>query len=219
MDFIKSIFEMVFHLDKHLDFIIKNFGSWTYVLLFGIIFAETGLVITPFLPGDSLLFVVGAFAAIGSFNIFWLLIILILASILGDNLNYAIGKFIGKKLLEKGDHRFFKKEYVDKTHKFFEKYGGKTIILAKFAPIVRTFSPFVAGLGKMSYLKFIAYDIFAALLWINIFVLGGYFFGNFPMVKEHFSVVILVIIFVSLLPISIEFWKHKMLKKKSNNLK
>ena len=200
---------MVFHLDKHLDFIIKSFGSWTYLLLFGIIFAETGLVVTPFLPGDSLLFVVGAFAAVGSFNIFWVFITLFLAAVLGDTVNYAVGKLIGKKLIAKRSHRLFKREYIEKTHKFFEKYGGKTIILARFVPIVRTFAPFVAGVGVMSYVKFLAYNIIGALLWVGIFVLGGYFFGNFPLIKENFSIVILVIIIVSVLPVAIEFWKHQ----------
>jgi len=208
MDFFKGIFEMIFHLDKHLDFIIKTFGAWTYLLLFGIIFAETGLVVTPFLPGDSLLFVVGAFAAVGSFNLLWVFMVLFLAAVIGDTVNYAVGKLIGKKLIEKTNHRLIKKEYIEKTHKFYEKYGGKTIILARFVPIIRTFAPFVAGIGAMSYFKFVIYNIAGALLWVGIFVFGGYFFGNFPVVKENFSIVILIIIFVSVLPVAIEFWKH-----------
>jgi len=208
MDFFKGIFEMIFHLDKHLDFIIKTFGAWTYLLLFGIIFAETGLVVTPFLPGDSLLFVVGAFAAVGSFNLLWVFMVLFLAAVIGDTVNYAVGKLIGKKLIEKTNHRLIKKEYIEKTHKFYEKYGGKTIILARFVPIIRTFAPFVAGIGAMSYFKFVIFNIAGALLWVGIFVFGGYFFGNFPVVKENFSIVILIIIFVSVLPVAIEFWKH-----------
>jgi len=199
---------MIFHLDKHLDFIIKTFGAWTYLLLFGIIFAETGLVVTPFLPGDSLLFVVGAFAAVGSFNLLWVFMVLFLAAVIGDTVNYAVGKLIGKKLIEKTNHRLIKKEYIEKTHKFYEKYGGKTIILARFVPIIRTFAPFVAGIGAMSYFKFVIFNIAGALLWVGIFVFGGYFFGNFPVVKENFSIVILIIIFVSVLPVAIEFWKH-----------
>ncbi|MCX5701169.1 MAG: DedA family protein [Candidatus Omnitrophica bacterium] len=207
MEFIKGIVEFIFHIDRHLDFVIKSFGSWSYLLLFLIIFAETGLVFTPFLPGDSLLFVVGAFAALGSFNIFWLFIILCSAAIIGDSVNYAIGKLIGEKLLLKGDHRFFKREHVERTHKFYEKYGGKTIILARFIPIVRTFAPFVAGIGKMSYLKFLVYNVAGGILWVAIFVLGGYYFGNMPAVKENFTVVIFVIIVVSVLPVAIEIWK------------
>jgi len=212
MEFIKDIIEVVIHIDRHIDIVIKAFGNGSYLLLFAIIFAETGLVVTPFLPGDSLLFVVGAFAAKGSFNLFWLFVILSGAAIIGDTVNYAFGKFFGEKLLKKGDHRFFKKEHVERTHKFYEKYGGKTIILARFIPIVRTFAPFVAGVGKMSYYKFVVYNITGALLWVSLFVFGGYYFGNMPIIKNNFLIVILTVMIISILPVVIEFWKHRKAK-------
>jgi membrane-associated protein len=213
MDFIKMVVDFILHIDRHLDQIIKAFGSWTYLLLFLIIFAETGLVVTPFLPGDSLLFVLGAFSALGSLKLFWVLIILISAAIIGDSVNYSLGKLFGQKLLAKGDHRFFKREHVEKTHKFYEKHGGKTIILARFIPIIRTFAPFVAGIGKMSYFKFLVYNVVGGILWVAIFVLAGYFFGNIPLIKEHFTIVIFIIIIISFLPVVAEFWKHKRVKK------
>ena len=196
------------HLDKYMSIIIQHCGAWSYLVLFAIIFAETGLVVTPFLPGDSLLFAVGTFAAVGAFDIVWLAVTLAVAAILGDSVNYAIGKFFGEALFKNPNSRIFKKEYLDKTHKFYEKHGGKTIILARFVPIVRTFAPFVAGVGKMSYLKFFAYNVSGGILWIALFVLGGYFFGNMPIVKENFSIVIFIIIFVSILPGVIEYIRH-----------
>ncbi len=213
MEFIKGIFEFIFHIDKHLDIVIRNCGNWSYLLLFIIIFAETGLVITPFLPGDSLLFVVGAFAAVGSFNLFWLFVVLVSAAIIGDSVNYALGKLFGEQILQKGMRRFFKKEHLDKTHKFFEKYGGKTIILARFIPIIRTFAPFVAGIGEMTYYKFLIYNVVGALFWVAVFVLGGYYFGNMPVVKENFPIVILLIILISVLPVLVEVHKHRRAKK------
>lgn len=213
MEIIKNIVDFFLHIDKHLNAIIQACGNWTYLLLFVIIFAETGLVVTPFLPGDSLLFATGALAAIGSFNILWLFIILLCAAIIGDSVNYAIGKVFGERLFQKENSRFFKKEYLTRTHKFYEKYGGKTIILARFIPIVRTFAPFVAGVGKMSYLFFFIYNVTGALLWVSIFVLGGFYFGNVPIVKNNFSIVIFVIIILSVLPAVIEFWRHHRRKK------
>jgi membrane-associated protein len=208
MDFLKDILDIVLHLDKHLDVVIKNCGAWSYLLFFAIIFAETGLVVTPFLPGDSLLFVVGAFSAIGSLDLLWLFFILVSAAIIGDSVNYSIGKVFGEKLLARGDHRFFKREHVERTHQFYEKYGGKTIIIARFVPVIRTFAPFVAGIGKMSYAKFFIYNVTGALLWVSIFVFGGYFFGNMPLIRNNFTVVIFVIVIISVLPIVIEYWKH-----------
>lgn len=209
MEFIKDIIEVIIHIDKHLDLIIRNFGNWSYLLFFIVIFCETGLVITPFLPGDSLLFVVGAFAAIGSLNITWLFIILASAAIIGDSVNYFLGKLLGEKIILKNDWRFFKKEHVERTHRFYEKHGGKTIILARFIPIVRTFAPFVAGIGEMSYIKFFIYNVAGALLWVAMFTLGGYYFGNMPFVKHNFLIVILTMIFISVLPVIIEFLKHR----------
>jgi len=213
MEIIKNILDFFLHLDVHLNTIIQSCGNWTYLLLFAIVFAETGLVVTPFLPGDSLLFATGALAAIGSFSIFWLFVILLSAAIIGDSVNYWLGKVFGERLFQKENSRIFKKEYLARTHKFYEKYGGKTIILARFIPIVRTFAPFVAGVGKMNYLYFFIYNVSGALLWVSVFVLGGFFFGNVPMVKHNFSIVIFVIIILSVLPAVIEFWRHHKNKK------
>lgn len=212
MGLISFIVDFILHLDKHLSIIIQNFGAWTYLILFLIVFAETGLVITPFLPGDSLLFAVGTFAATGSLNVLWLFIILSLAAIIGDTVNYSVGKFSGKKAIEH-ETRFIKKEYIDKTQKFYEKYGAKTIVLARFVPIVRTFAPFVAGVGSMNYFKFLAYNIAGGVLWVGILLLGGYFFGNIPIVRNNFSAAILLIIIISVMPMIIEFWKHYRQKK------
>lgn len=208
MAIINNLIDFILHLDKYLNLIIQNFGVLTYFILFLIIFAETGLVAAPFLPGDSLLFAAGTFAAVGSLNVLWLFAILTAAAILGDSLNYAIGKFIGPKMF-KEHSRFLKKEYLDKTHKFYEKYGKKTIVFARFVPIVRTFAPFLAGLGKMSYAHFLFYNIFGGILWVGLFIFGGYFFGNIPIVKENFTIVIFIIIIVSFLPMLIEIYKHR----------
>ncbi len=210
MEFIRYLIDLFLHLDAHLHTIILQYGTITYAILFIVIFGETGLVVTPFLPGDSLLFAAGTFAAMGSFDLRILIILLAIAAVLGDTVNYWIGHFIGPKIFEKENIRFLKKEYLERTHKFYEKYGGKTIIIARFVPIVRTFAPFVAGIGSMNYSKFIIYNIIGGVVWVLLFTLGGYFFGNIPMVKENFSIVILIIIFISILPGIIEFIRHKM---------
>lgn len=202
--------DIILHLDKYLSDIIQQFGTTTYVILFIIIFAETGLVFTPFLPGDSLLFAAGAFAAIGSFNIWLLSILLFVAAVAGDSMNYWIGHSFGKKLSAKSDHGLIKKEYLDKTEAFYQKYGKKTIIIARFVPIVRTFAPFVAGIGKMPYAEFFAYNIIGGFAWIFLLTFAGYFFGQIPIVKNNFTAVIMLIIFLSILPAIIEFVKHKM---------
>lgn len=207
MEIIKNAVEFFFHIDKHLNVIIQNCGAWSYAILFVVVFAETGLVITPFLPGDSLLFAAGTFAAAGSFDIVWLSLGLFAAAVIGDSVNYAIGKRIGDGIF-KTDSGFFKKRYLDKTHKFYERYGGKTIVIARFVPIVRTFAPFVAGVGRMSYRYFFSYNCIGALLWVGLFAGGGFLFGNVPIVKKNFSLVIFVIIFISILPPVIELWKH-----------
>ncbi|MDD5680017.1 MAG: DedA family protein [Candidatus Omnitrophica bacterium] len=213
MEAIKSIAEFFLHIDKHLNVVIQNCGGWSYGILFIIVFAETGLVVTPFLPGDSLLFAAGTFAAIGSFNIVSVFLVLFAAAVVGDSVNYFIGKKIGEGIFTK-DSRFFKKEYLERTHKFYEKYGGKTIVLARFVPIIRTFAPFVAGVGKMSYGYFFFYNVIGAFLWVAVFVGGGFFFGNIPLIKENFSIVIFIIIFVSILPPVIEFVKHHKINRK-----
>ncbi|MEK6935060.1 MAG: DedA family protein [Nanoarchaeota archaeon] len=199
--------DIILHLDKYVSFIIQNYGVFTYIILFFVIFLETGLVITPFLPGDSLLFVSGAFAASGVINVFILFLILAIAAILGDTFNYWIGNYFGEKVFVKS--RFFRKEYLEKTKNFYEKYGGKTIIIARFIPIVRTFAPFVAGVGKMDYLKFLSFNIIGGIGWVGLFLFGGYYFGAIPFVQENLSVIVLLIIFISLLPVIFEFIKEK----------
>lgn len=202
-------FNILLHLDKYLGAVIQDYGAWTYLILFLIIFCETGLVVTPILPGDSLLFAIGVFCGLGTLDIKLTLALLSVAAILGDTVNYAVGKFIGPKVFHYEDSRIFKKEYLQKTHAFYEKYGGKTIILARFVPIVRTFAPFVAGVGAMTYGKFLVYNVAGGLLWVFSITLAGFFFGNIPVVKNNFTAVILGIIFVSVLPGLIEYLRHR----------
>ena len=215
MEFFSKIIDLFLHLDVHLHELILQYGTFTYSILFAVIFAETGLVFTPFLPGDSLLFAAGTFAAKGAFNPHLLFILLTIAAIIGDTVNYWIGHYIGMKVFN-WKIPFLKKEHLDRTHQFYEKYGGKTIIIARFVPIVRTFAPFVAGIGSMTYSKFITYNVVGGILWVAIFIYGGYFFGNLPFVKNNFSWVIIVIIFLSILPGIIEYVRHKIEKKKLN---
>lgn len=205
---LESAIDFVLHLDKHLAQLTQTYGTLTYIILFLIIFAETGLVIFPFLPGDSLLFAAGAIAALGGLNIVILLVILTAAAILGDTVNYWIGHFLGDYILEHPKLPI-KKQHLDKTHEFYRKYGGKTIVIARFVPIVRTFAPFVAGIGAMNYKKFLFYNVFGAILWVFLFTLAGYFFGNIPTIKENFSLVILAIIAISVVPIFIEILKSR----------
>lgn len=210
---IETFVNVFLHLDKTLYLVIDQFGLWTYLILFLIIFCETGLVVTPFLPGDSLLFAVGAFSASGSLNLYWVLGLLSAAGIIGDTVNYMIGKYLGDHILNGPLSRFVKKEHIEKTHGFYEKYGGKTIIIARFVPIVRTFAPFVAGIGSMTYLKFISYNFIGGLLWVFSLVLAGYYFGNIPIVKNNFTYVIFAIIFISILPGVIEYLRHRLSKR------
>ena len=209
MELISQIIDFFLHLDKYLAEIISNYGTWTYLILFLIIFMETGLVVTPFLPGDSLLFAAGTFASLGALNVWVLFILLSIAAVLGDTVNYWIGHYIGEKAFS-GNIRFLKKEYLDRTHDFYERHGGKTIILARFIPIIRTFAPFVAGVGEMSYGRFLTYNLVGGILWVGIFVFAGYFFGNIPFVRDNFSVVILAIIVISVLPGVYEFTKERL---------
>jgi len=208
MNALTLFINFILHIDVHLGQLIANFGIFTYVILFFIIFVETGLVFTPFLPGDSLLFAVGAFSALGSLHILVSLPLLIGAAILGDTVNYWIGHFFGEQIIAHPKIPLNKK-HVEQTHKFFAKYGGKTIILARFVPIVRTFAPFVAGIGKMSYGKFIFFNIIGGVSWVTLFTLAGYFFGNIPVIKHNFSAVIMVIILISVAPMVIELIHHK----------
>lgn len=213
LEHIKFFIDLFIHLDKHLSAIILEYGIWTYLLLFIVIFAETGLVFTPFLPGDSLLFAAGAFAATGSFNLAALFLILSVAAVLGDTVNYWVGNYIGPKIFSQEKIRFLKKEHLERTHQFYEKYGGKTIIIARFIPIIRTFAPFVAGIGSMTYGKFISYNFLGGVLWVFLFVGAGYFFGNLAFVKNNFSFVILAIILISVLPGFIEYFRQKSVNK------
>jgi membrane-associated protein len=203
VDLLRTIIDFFLHLDQHLNQVISQYGGWTHLILFLVVFCETGLVVTPFLPGDSLLFAAGTFAALGSLDVRLIVLLLTIAAIAGDTVNYWIGAYIGPRAF-RGDVRFLKQEYLDRTHAFYEKHGGKAIILARFIPIIRTFAPFVAGVGAMSYPRFIAYNVGGAVLWVGLFVLGGYFFGNIPTVRENFTLVILAIIVISVLPVIYE---------------
>jgi membrane-associated protein len=209
MDWLHTIINFVLHIEVHLDYIITNYHSWTYIFLFLIVFSETGLVIFPFLPGDSLLFAIGAFAARGSFDIWTIGLTLLVAAICGDTVNYAVGKYIGTKLFNKENSLFFNKKHLEKAHKFYEKYGTKTIVLARFVPIVRTFAPFVAGIGEMTYKKFISYSVMGGALWIFSFIPLGYFFGNLPYIQRNFKFVMLAIMVISVLPALIEYYRER----------
>lgn len=208
-----ELLDYFLHLDEILPQITSNYGTWTYAILFLIIFLETGVVVTPFLPGDSLLFAAGAVAALDNsgLNVVFLFILLSIAAVLGDTANYWIGHTIGPRAFS-GSVPFLKKEYLERTHQFYEKYGGKAIVLARFVPIVRTFAPFVAGIGSMNYSRFIFYNIFGGVLWCAIFIFLGYFFGNLPFVKKNFELVIIVIILISLLPPVVEYFQNKRAK-------
>lgn len=208
MDYIRHLIDFILHIDVHLSELIRDYGAQTYAILFAIIFVETGLVIMPFLPGDSLLFAAGAFTAKGDFNLWLLGAGLTIAAIVGDSLNYAIGHYFGPKVFSQ-NYRWLNREHLLRTESFYEKHGGKTIILARFIPIIRTFAPFVAGVGTMHYSRFLAYNIVGALLWVWSFLLLGYFFGNLPIVKKNFTLVIFAIIILSILPIVIEFFKAR----------
>jgi len=208
MDLIAYFIDLFLHLDEHLSLVIQNYGAWTYLLLFLIIFLETGLVVTPFLPGDSLLFAAGTFAGLGALNPIWLFALLAGAAILGDTVNYWAGHFIGPRAFS-GEIRFLKKEYLDRTHEFYERHGGKTIILARFIPIIRTFAPFVAGIGAMSYGRFITYNVVGGVAWVTLFCFGGYFFGNLRFVQDNFTFVVLAIILISIMPGVYEFIKER----------
>ena len=209
MELINIFIRILLHLDQYLGLIIRNYGIWTYAIFFLIIFSETGFVVTPVLPGDSLLFAVGTFAALRLLDVRWSVFSLSTAAIAGDTVNYWIGNFTGPKVFGKEKSRFLNKHYLHRTHRFYEKYGGETIIFARFIPIIRTFAPFVAGIGSMTYRRFIIYNIMGGIAWVVIFVFGGYFFGNISFVKNHFSLVIFAIIFLSVLPGMIEFIRQR----------
>lgn len=209
MELLHWFTDFILHLDVHLGQIIQEYGVWTYLILFLIIFCETGLVVAPFLPGDSLLFAAGAFAAIGAFHVEQLWLVLCAAAIMGDSTNYWIGRFIGPKVFQKESSKLLNKKHLDRTHAFYEKHGGKTVIIARFMPIIRTFAPFVAGIGAMRYLRFLTFSVFGTFLWISTFVFAGYFFGNIPFVKNNFTLVVFAIIGTSVIPLFLQWWKHK----------
>ena len=200
--------DFILHIGDHLQELVKNYGNWIYAILFAIVFCETGLVVLPFLPGDSMLFAAGTIAAVGDMNIFVLIGLLIVAAILGDFVNFEIGKHFGQKLFSNPNSKIFKQSYLQKTHDYYEKYGGRTIIIARFIPIVRTFAPFVGGMGNMNYAQFARYNIVGAVLWVVSFTTLGYFFGQLPFVKEHFSWIMIAIIVFSVVPMIVEIIRH-----------
>jgi membrane-associated protein len=218
LELLTDFIDIVLHLDRHLIWLIENYENWIYLILFLIIFCETGLVIMPFLPGDSLLFVAGAIAANGVMDVQFLVMLLMLAAFTGDNTNYWIGRYLGPKIFSRTDSRILNRKHLDKTNLFYKKHGGKTIIFARFLPIIRTFAPFVAGIGRMTYTTFMSYSAIGSLFWINFFIFGGYFFGNVPIVKNNLSFFILGIVFISIIPGIIQFvrsWFEKNRKNKN----
>ena len=209
MDLFSGFFDLILHLDQHVRELAQSYGSWIYAVLFLIVFLETGVVVAPFLPGDSLLFVAGTLAAAGELNVHALVLLLIAAAIVGDSLNYSIGRYLGPRVFRFDDSRFFKRAYVDRTHAFFERHGGKAIIIARFVPIIRTYAPFVAGIGLMSYRRFLMFNVTGAVLWVALLTYAGFFFGNLPLVRNNLTAVILGIIVLSVMPAIIEFWRAR----------
>ncbi len=209
MDLLALFIDIVLNLDIHLLALTEKYGMWVYAILFLIIFAETGLVIMPFLPGDSLLFVAGALCGLGALEIGLLAPLLIVASFTGDNTNYWVGRLVGTRLVKRVNSGFLRREYLDRTHAFYEKHGGKTIIFARFLPIVRTYAPFVAGLGVMHYRLFVTYSALGSVAWITFFTVGGYFFGNIPVIRDNLTLMIVAIVFISILPMLVKFIQHR----------
>lgn len=209
MEILLQFWDLLVHLDKHLTVLLQQYGMWIYAILFLIVFCETGLVVTPFLPGDSLLFVAGTLWAVSDMNVHALVVALIVAAVLGDAVNYAVGHYLGPRVFQWEDSRFFNRKALDRTHEFYERYGGKTIIIARFVPFIRTFAPFVAGIGRMTYAKFAFFNITGAVLWVVSLVYAGYFFGNIPVIRNNLTVVIFSIIGISLLPLAYEFLRAR----------
>ncbi|MGB4705133.1 MAG: DedA family protein [Candidatus Saccharicenans sp.] len=218
VSFLKKLFDIAIHLDRYVVDIVNQYGTWTYLILFAVIFSETGFVVTPFFPGDSLLFAVGAIAAIGHLNVSRLFLVLALAAFFGNVTNYFIGSKVGEGVFNRENSRFFKKEYLEKTHRFYEKYGSLTIVIARFMPFIRTFAPFVAGIGRMSYLRFLIYSFLGSVLWVAAFLFGGYFFGNIPVVKRNFSLVVVAIILISLVPAGVGYLRERRNRRKKSIL-
>ena len=208
MELVAQIWDIVVHLDRHLQWLVANYGVWIYAILFAIVFAETGLVVTPFLPGDSLLFVCGALAAVGGLDMTLLVVVLISAAVIGDSVNYSFGRWVGPRVFRE-DRKWLNRKHLDRTHEFYERHGGKTIVIARFVPIIRTYAPFVAGIGAMGYTRFLAYNVGGAVLWVVSLGYAGYFFGNIPWVKQNLSLVILGIIVLSMVPLVVEYLRHR----------
>ena len=215
MELLLSGWDLLVHFDRHLATLLQQYGAWVYLLLFAIIFCETGLVVTPFLPGDSLLFIAGALAAGGGIDVHLLALLLVAAAVLGNSVNYSIGRFVGPKVFHWEDSRFFNKRALERAHAFYEKHGGKTIVITRFVPILRTFAPFVAGIARMTYLSFTAYNVAGALAWVLSLLYAGYWFGNVPFVKQNLTWVILGIIALSLMPLAFEYFRHRLLRAKA----
>lgn len=216
MSVTSALIDFILHIDQHLQFIVAQYGIWIYAILFLLIFCETGLVVTPFLPGDSLLFAAGSIAAVGEMNVHLMVALLLIAAIVGDAVNFALGKYFGQRLFANPQSKIFKQIYLHKTQEFYQKHGGKTIIIARFMPIVRTFAPFVAGMGHMHYGHFIRYNCIGAVIWVVLFSYAGYFFGNLPLIKQNLSLALIIIIAISLLPAVIEILRHKLSAHKNN---
>ena len=208
MELVAQLWDIVVHLDRHLQWLVANYGVWIYAILFAIVFAETGLVVTPFLPGDSLLFVCGALAAVGGLDMTLLVVVLISAAVIGDSVNYSFGRWLGPRVFRE-DRKWLNRKHLDRTHEFYERHGGKTIVIARFVPIIRTYAPFVAGIGAMGYTRFLAYNVGGAVLWVVSLGYAGYFFGNIPWVKQNLSLVILGIIVLSMVPLVVEYLRHR----------
>lgn len=209
MELLATFIDVVLHLDKHLQVLVAQYGAWVYLILFVIVFCETGLVVTPFLPGDSLLFVAGTVAAAGGMDVHLLVVLLIVAAILGDTVNYWIGNYLGPRVFHYQDSRWLNRKHLERAHAFYERHGGKTIVIARFVPIIRTYAPFVAGIGAMSYARFVAYNVGGAVLWVTSLAYAGYFFGNLPIVKNNLTLVIIGIIILSIMPGVIEYLRHR----------
>ena len=214
MDLVMLVIDFVLHIDRHLQALCADYGTWVYVILFIIVFCETGLVVTPFLPGDSLLFAVGSMAAIGALDVTSVILILIAAAILGDTVNYSVGHYVGPKVFHEEHSRILNKEYLHRTHAFYEKHGGKTIIIARFLPIIRTFAPFVAGIGSMTYPRFLFFNVFGGVLWVLLFVLAGYWFGNIPVIQKNFSLVIIALVLIPAIPSVLEVIRIQLSRRK-----
>ena len=209
MELLTSLVDVVLHLDRHLQWLVATYGAWIYAILFLVIFCETGLVVTPFLPGDSLLFAAGTVAAVGGLDVHLLVVLLIVAAILGDTVNYAIGNYVGPRVFHYEDSFWLNRRHLDRAHAFYERHGGKTIVIARFVPIIRTYAPFVAGIGTMSYRRFLAYNMSGAVLWVVSLAYAGYFFGNLPVVRENLTLVLIGIIILSILPMVFEYLRHR----------